>query len=557
MTAPRDFQPAPQDLQGTRQAASLLLLRDSPAGPEVLMLRRAERADDLRSGVWVFPGGVLDPVDVRLHARVTGADDAALSEDMGLAAGALDYVVAAIRESFEEVGVLLAGPGEAAQRAAQERDGCITGADFEALCQRHDLQLQGDALVYYSHWLTPPGIPKRFDTRFFVARMPGGQAAVADRGEAQEVAWFTPAAALESELKLLPVTRRTLMDLARAPDVDSVLDLARRQPPERCMMPRLGLGPKGVRPVLPDEWAWAEIGRLDPTGQGDVALDLQPLRAVPLSPRVTRLTCANGSVMTGPGTNTYLVRSPGSMEVAVIDPGPDDAHTEAHLQAVLAAAAPGRITRIFVTHTHKDHSPAAQRLRALTGAPVIGRVADHPEWQDATMQPDHVPANGEWFELGPDAHLQAVATPGHASNHVCWLLPQEQLLFTGDHVMQGSTVVINPPDGDMGAYFRSLEAMLALDLDWLAPGHGFLMPEPHAEVHRLLAHRRVREAKVMAALAAIGPATAEQLVPEVYGDVPVARHALAARSLTAHLLKLAAEGRAVRGDAEAIWQVVA
>jgi glyoxylase-like metal-dependent hydrolase (beta-lactamase superfamily II) len=357
---------------------------------------------------------------------------------------------------------------------------------------------------------------------------------------------LTPAEALDPAraLKLLPVTRETLKDLARFPGVAEAMAEAhaRRHPPR--VMPRLGRDAAGrVRPVLPHEWAYAEIARLDPPGLGNVCFELPPLQPVRLSDRVTRITCDNGSVMTGPGTNTYLVRAPGSAEVTVIDPGPDDDHTEAHLQAVLAAAEPGTVVQILVTHTHKDHSPAARRLAELTCAPVVGRIADHVQWQDAGFAPQHQPVHGERLQLGAGATLRAVATPGHASNHICWLLEEEGLLFTGDHVMQGSTVVINPPDGDMVAYLASLEAMLAIEgLQWLAPGHGFLMAAPQDEVRRLVAHRLAREAKVAAALREAGAASVEALVPVVYGDVPAARHAIAARSLLAHLHKLAHDG---------------
>lgn len=558
LAAPEPCLPPPDaDALGARQAATVVLLRDGAAGLEVLLLRRAERDGDLRSGVWVFPGGVLDPVDGQLAARCNGPDDAAWSRRMGLPQGAQRYAVAALRECFEEVGLLLAAGGDVAGALAQ-RHGCVSGADFAALCVRHDLVLDTAALVAHSHWLTPPGIAKRFDTRFFVARVPEGQEAQADEGEALELAWMTPAAALDPEarLKLLPVTRRTLQDLGRFARVQACLDEAAARTHFPRHMPRMGCSAQGqVRPVLPDEWAYAEIGRLDPAGRADICFELPPLRPVALSPRVTRITCHNGSVMTGPGTNTYLIRAPEGDEVTVLDPGPDDADTEAHLQAVLAAAAapregrPGRITRILTTHTHKDHSPAAARLQALTGAEVVGAVATHAEWQDAAFRPDRQPLDGERLSLGAGCTLRAVATPGHASNHVCWLLEEERLLFTGDHVMQGSTVVINPPDGDMAAYFASLQALLALELDWFAPGHGFLMADPHGEVRRLLAHRRAREAKVLAALQAQGgDVTAQALVPAVYGDVPVARHGIAARSLTAHLLKLQGEGQVRRLD---------
>ncbi|HSI61295.1 MAG TPA: MBL fold metallo-hydrolase [Ideonella sp.] len=553
-----DDTPLDRDLIGARKAASVLVLRDGAAGLEVLMLRRAERAGDARSGIWVFPGGVLDAVDAdpRLQARCLGDDEAAASARLGLPQGGLAYAVAALRECFEEVGLLFAEG--AVEGALAEQARTVSGEDFVALCERHGLRLQLDRFHYHSHWLTPPGSPKRFDTRFFAARAPAGQPAVADGGEAQELAWLTPAQALDPAAgrKLLHVTRRTLEDLARFADVDACLAeaAARRHPPR--MMPRLGRGPQGVRPVGPEEWAHAEIGKLDPEGRGDVWIDLQPLRPVRLSPRVARVTCANGSMMTGPGTNSYLVGEPGAAEVAVIDPGPSDAATEDHLQALIAAAAPARITRIFVTHTHKDHSPAALRLQALTGARLIGRVAAHPMWQDTSFQPEHAPQDDERFELGPTTTLQALATPGHASNHICWWLEQEQLLFTGDHVMQGSTVVINPPDGDMAAYLASLAQLLARpagEIEWFAPGHGFLMARPQDEMRRLIAHRLQREAKVAAALAQAGPSSVEALVPSVYGDVPPARHAMAARSLTAHLLKLQADGRALQA-ADGVWR---
>jgi glyoxylase-like metal-dependent hydrolase (beta-lactamase superfamily II) len=227
--------------------------------------------------------------------------------------------------------------------------------------------------------------------------------------------------------------------------------------------------------------------------------------------------------------------------------------------AALLAAAPGRITRVLVTHTHKDHSPAAAAIVAATGAATYGRVANHPEWQDTDFQPDHVLGDGDVLALGEGVTLRVLHTPGHASNHLCFLLEEEQLLFTGDHLMQGSTVVINPPDGDMAVYLRSLDKLLAFDLDWLAPGHGFLIDAPHAVVRKTIAHRLGREAKVLAALqslSATAPVDEDALVAAVYFDTPKALHAMALRSLRAHLLKLREDGRA-RGDAGSTWQAAA
>jgi glyoxylase-like metal-dependent hydrolase (beta-lactamase superfamily II) len=246
-------------------------------------------------------------------------------------------------------------------------------------------------------------------------------------------------------------------------------------------------------------------------------------------------------MMTGPGTNSYFIGAPGSDDWALLDPGPGDA---AHVQALLAAA-PGRITRILVTHTHKDHSPAAVAMREATGAPTMGRVADYPEWQDTDFQPQQVLADGDRLQLGEGVTLRVIHTPGHASNHLCYLLEEEKLLFTGDHLMQGSTVVINPPDGDMAVYIASLRRLLDEDLEWLAPGHGFLIDQPHAVVNKTIAHRLGREAKVLAALQAqAGPTSEAALVAAVYADTPKALHAMALRSLRAHLLKLRTDGRA-------------
>jgi glyoxylase-like metal-dependent hydrolase (beta-lactamase superfamily II)/8-oxo-dGTP pyrophosphatase MutT (NUDIX family) len=536
-----------------RRAASLLLLRDAAAGLEVLMLRRAEREGDLRSGAAVFPGGVLEPRDRDAHAFCTGTDDAALSARMGLPEGGLDYAVAALRECFEEVGLLLAD-GEFELGALQSwrhrlHDGQASMAE---LCASFGLTLPVGRLVYFSHWLTPPGVPKRFDTRFFAALAPAGQQAQADLGEAVELMWLTPAVALDPArgLKLLPVTQRTLQELARHGDAASALAAARAREHIAVTMPRLARAGGKPRIVLPDELPWAEIGRLDPDGRGDVAAELKPGVPVRLSAHVIRVTAPNPGPMTGPGTNSYLVGA-GEGEAGswtVIDPGPA---IDAHVQALLAAA-PGRITRILVTHTHRDHSPAAAALAAATGAPLWGRVAEHPEWQDSGFLPAHVPQHGERFDAAPGVVLRSVHTPGHASNHLCYLLEQERLLFTGDHVMQGSTVVINPPDGDMAAYLRSLTALLDEDLQWLAPGHGFLVAEPHAVLRALIAHRLKREAKVADALARLGPAPLAALLPAVYDDVPAALHPVAARSLSAHLIKLRGEG-AAREDGAGNW----
>jgi glyoxylase-like metal-dependent hydrolase (beta-lactamase superfamily II) len=570
--------PSPAQTRPPRAAATIVVVRDggedgeAGAGIEVLLSRRADRGDH-SSGAWVFPGGVVDAGDRHSHACCAGLDDAAASARLGLPEGGLDYYVAAVRECFEESGLLYAtGRDGAMVRLDDDAGGGVgngvgddkAGAELAAwrgplhrgertvgeMCREFGLQLALDRLVYLSHWLTPPAREKRFDTRFFLAAVPPAQTAAHDGTELVEQLWLRPADALARahELKLLTPTQKTLELLARFHSVKAALEWASAPREVLLTMPHVGSGSRGMRPVIPDEPAYAELGRLDPQGLGTASYELQPGVAVRLSPRLIRVTANNGSMMTGPGTNTYLVGGGAANEWAVIDPGPPD---DAHVDAILAAA-PGAIRWIFVTHTHKDHSPATVALQARTGARVHGRVADHPQWQDLSFAPDQHLAGGERFVLpGPDGEastLLAVHTPGHASNHICYLLEEEKLLFTGDHVMQASTVVINPPDGDMAAYIGSLRELCERDLEWLAPGHGFLMAQPQRAMQAIVAHRLRREAKVLDAVRAAGPASAQELLVKVYADVHERLHAMAMRSLTAHLLKLRDEASVVEVD---------
>jgi glyoxylase-like metal-dependent hydrolase (beta-lactamase superfamily II)/8-oxo-dGTP pyrophosphatase MutT (NUDIX family) len=463
-----------------------------------------------------------------------------------------------VRECFEEAGLLLAVDADGRVPTLQGDEGERIGAwraplhrgerTLAALCRAEGLRLAVDRLAYLSHWRTPVGQPKRFDTRFFVAEAPAGQVSAHDAGETVEQRWLTPAAALaeRAALKLMLPTLKTLELLARFDRAAALLAWARSPRTIAVIAPQLGSGSQGRRPVLPDEPAWAELRRIDPTGRGDAGYEIRPGVAVRLSPRVMRISANNGSVMTGPGTNTYLVGGGPRNEWAAIDPGPLD---ERHLEAVLAAA-PGPIRWILATHTHIDHSPGCASLAERTGAAVHGRIAAHPEWQDAGFAPQVRLQGGETLALD-GATLRVIHTPGHASNHLCYLLEEEKTLFTGDHLMQLSTVVINPPDGDMAAYLASLRSLLALELDWLAPGHGFLMAEPRRAIEAVIAHRLKREAKVLAALRELAPATADALLARVYDDVPERMHPVALRSLRAHLLKLRSDG--VAAEAAGAW----
>ncbi|HEY7889380.1 MAG TPA: MBL fold metallo-hydrolase [Steroidobacteraceae bacterium] len=266
---------------------------------------------------------------------------------------------------------------------------------------------------------------------------------------------------------------------------------------------------------------------------------IQPGVAIRLSRVVWRVTARNAGVMTGPGTNSYLIGA--GREWTILDPGPAD---DRHLQALLDAA-PGTVRYIVVTHTHEDHSPGSAPLKSSTGALLLGRKTSHHHWQDPTFVPDRELRHEDRLTLAAGATLRVVHTPGHASNHLCFLLEEERILFTGDHIIQGSTPVIDPPDGNMADYIAALQSLLREPLDYLAPGHGTLIPEPREAIQLLIQHRLHREAKVLAALTPL-PLALPTLVRRVYNDVSPQLHALAERSLLAHLLKLEAEGRARR-----------
>ena len=257
-------------------------------------------------------------------------------------------------------------------------------------------------------------------------------------------------------------------------------------------------------------------------------------QAVQISPLVQRITVNNPSILTGPGTNTYLV---GNKEIAVIDPGSDD---PIHIDAILKACS-GRLKWVLVTHTHPDHSPGAKALHEATGAELIGNLIED-EDQDPSFRPHRSFTHNEIFATD-EFRLRALLTPGHVENHVCYLLESEELLFSGDHLMEGTTVVIIPPHGDMKDYIDSLQLLLQYPIAAIAPGHGKLLRDPVREIQAVTRHRLMREAKVERVLSELKQGTLDSLTPPVYDDVDPARHKIARYSLWAHLLKLQRDGK--------------
>lgn len=542
-----------------RPAATILLLRQGPDGFEVLMTRRSATAS-FAPGAYVFPGGALDDADA--SERAVGVSIARASQSFEQRA----FTVASIREAFEELGVLLAyrADGSLADASDIARLDRSQDADFLGQIEAGGYRLAVDRVWWLCHWITDRDLPKRFDARFFVAEMPPSQTPHADEGEQFEPVWITPGKALErhaaGDFSMIFPTIRTLRRLAAHDNVAAVLAHCREERPLFVSSPRGGRLGKRVERFGEEDMEFGELELVAPDGQIVHDLGWQHDQAVPLLKHISRLTAPNPGMMTGPGTNTYIIGESGAF--AVIDPGPDDPR---HVERI-AALVGHDLKCILCTHAHPDHSPGAAYLKRLTGAPIMGRPwsprrraygnADSPagiEVEDAGFVPDRVVEDGERIAVG-DTTLLALHTPGHASNHLCFLIEEDGLLFSGDHINNGSTVVINPPDGNMSAYLGALERLLTMPLTFILPAHGHAIGFAHSAIRRLIAHRLGREKKVLRALGARGQASLAELLPAVYDDVKPALHPVASRSLLAHLEKLCDDGR-VTVDGET-WKVV-
>jgi glyoxylase-like metal-dependent hydrolase (beta-lactamase superfamily II) len=271
--------------------------------------------------------------------------------------------------------------------------------------------------------------------------------------------------------------------------------------------------------------------------------------AVQVAPGIRRVVAANASAFTFHGTGTYIV---GEGEVAVIDPGP---LRRDHFEALTKALAGETVAAILITHTHLDHSPLAASLKASTGAPTHGfgphgGAADGDaveEGADRDFVPDIALTDGDLVE-GPGWTFEAVHTPGHTSNHLCFAYREGNALFSGDHVMGWSTSVISPPDGDMAAYMASLEKLLRREEAVYYPTHGNPIRDPKAHVESFIAHRLDREAQILACLER-GLDTVVEMVPAMYREVPQHLHPAAARSVLAHLIRMVDDGRVRCPDA--------
>ena len=543
MPRPSQLLHPPREPALPRPAATVLLLRDTPGGIEVLMTRRSPTASFV-PGAYVFPGGGIDAADAAAHAlatrRPTQSDEH------------LTQAIAAIRESFEELGVLIARrvdgtPATAGDVAALDRH-----APLATQCAARGLLLAAADVFVLARWITDRDLPRRFDVPFLVARMPEGQTPVADEAEQFEPVWVRPRDALArhaaGDFFIIFPTIRTLERLQRHATVDAVLAACAGDKPLWTSCPRGGLLAGKEERYMEHEPPYGELALVCPGGQLLHALDWQSEQPVPLLRNVQRLTAPNPGFMTGPGTNSYLVGDPRTGYVA-IDPGPADA---AHVERLWRAAG-GDIRAIVCTHSHPDHSPGARPLQALCdGRPPILGLPSQPTARAASeFTPDRSLQNQELITLsgrGPEGEithtLRVIHTPGHAANHLCLLLQEDGLLFSGDHILNGSTTVVDPPDGDMTAYLDSLDkldaACAAHGADFIAPAHGHVLGSARAVIAHLKQHRLAREAKVLAVMRADPGGTMDDWVARAYDDVPPRVWPVAKRSLLAHVERIQA-----------------
>ncbi|MGV3570942.1 MAG: MBL fold metallo-hydrolase [Ramlibacter sp.] len=522
-----------------RPAATVLLLRDGPQGVEVLMTRRSPTAS-FAPGAYVFPGGGIDAADAQAHAlaarRPTQPDDR------------LTQAIAAIRESFEELGVLLARhadgrPVDAADIAALDRH-----APFAAQCRDRGLVLAADAVYVLAHWVTDRDLPRRFEVPFLVARMPEGQSPVADEAEQFEPVWVRPADALarhkEGSFFIIFPTIRTLERLEQFTSVDAVLAACASEQPLWTSCPRAGLLNGAEARYMEHESPYGELAMVCPDGQMLHPLEWHVDQPVPLLKNLVRLTAPNAGVMTGPGTNSYIVGDPDTGYI-VVDPGPNEPE---HIERLWRATG-GDVRLIVCTHSHADHSPGARPLQALCRTkPAIVGLPSAPTARPASeFTPDRAAVDGEVLAVsggGRSHSLKVLHTPGHAANHLCLVLLEDGLLFSGDHILNGSTTVVDPPDGDMTAYLDSLDRLSAAcdehDIGFILPAHGYVLGFARQAIAMLKSHRLAREARVVAAMRERPSGTLEDWVELAYADVPPRMWPVAKRSLLAHVQRIEA-----------------
>jgi glyoxylase-like metal-dependent hydrolase (beta-lactamase superfamily II)/8-oxo-dGTP pyrophosphatase MutT (NUDIX family) len=485
-------------------------------GTEVWWVRRSAELPFM--GGWhAFPGGGLSRADaaVPVAGAPAGAGEGppalgfpeSLLEDPGpdLVPG---LVAAALRELFEESGLLLASPPPSpTERARAQRAVLAKEKTFAAILTELGVTLDASRLVWAGRWTTPPFAPVRFDNRFFLLEWPAGETMQPEviPGELAEGEWIAPGAALA----------RCREDALAAPPILHILE------------------------VLAQDGPVTGLARLrDPA-----ETNLGPLRRIEMRPGVLMLPLATHTLPPAFTTNAYLL---GTGEAVLVDPGsPLDAENE-RLERALTAVRERlgrRVTAIWLTHHHPDHIGGVERLRRFLGVPVLahsataerlaGRIA-----VDGTLQ------DGERIVLAgePPFPVRVIHTPGHARGHLCFLAEAHGSVLAGDLVAGLGTIVVDPPEGDMDAYLASLDKLAALSPRTLFPAHGPAIQDAVGKLREYIAHRLWREERVAAAWER-GLRTPNEMLATVYDDVPKEAHPLAERQILAHLDRLRKVGR--------------
>jgi glyoxylase-like metal-dependent hydrolase (beta-lactamase superfamily II)/8-oxo-dGTP pyrophosphatase MutT (NUDIX family) len=489
----------------------VLLVRYAPH-LEVYWVERAASLAYL-GGFYAYPGGRVGPEDAEV--TVAGVDNP-------------DEVIrraAAARELFEEIGVLLAKPAltssspgfpEGERRLELRADVLDGSLSFAAMLAGYGLEVDGEAFVPAGRWISPPFTPRGFDTVFYLALWPGGEEPRVVPGELSRGEWVAPAEAMrrwhEGKVLLASPTRCGMTELARA---STELDQVAK-----------------ALAALPE----AQGGDVD---------------RIEVTPGVVMAPLPSTTIPPATHTNCLIV---GEGECLLVDPGTDDPQALDGLERLLRSLEGRRVVAIAVTHRHRDHTAGAAEMRRRLGVPLLA----HPLLA-GELKADRALEDGEVLTLaargGKPWHVRALFTPGHTRDHVVFHEPDRGIVIAGDLVSGLSTVVIDPPDGDLAAYMHSVERVAALNAHALFPGHGPPTGGVRSRLLSLLEHRRDRERRVIDALRKIPQATIESLLPVVYIDVPESQWKWARRSLLAHLLALEARGAARHeGETEsAIW----
>jgi ribonuclease/clavin/mitogillin len=481
--------PEPPPPPEPRVAAAVILWRDGPAGRELYWVQRAG-ALRFAGGFYAFAGGRLDEADQRVAVPGLEGESAALA-------------ACAAREIFEETGILLtagAAPPAEARRAARRAllDGALRFGDF---LSRHGLAVDSERLLPAGRWITPVQFPVRYDARVYLARLPEGEQAEIWPGELTGGEWIAAAEAVRrwdsGEVLLHPPNLWGIQCLARA-GPPACLDLLRAPPDTEAFVTRRIEFQRGVF--------------------------LAALRTPTLPPATH--------------TNCWLL-DVGGGSLALIDPGSPWPEEQARLEQVLADLAADGLApaEIWITHAHADHVggiAALLRRHGLTVRAHPDAAARLPAGTGTTLPLEE----GELLR----GRFRALHTPGHARGHVAFLDERTGALFAGDMVSTLSTIVIDPPEGDMAEYLRSLERLRAADPRTLFPAHGSPTQGASEKLDAYLAHRREREAQVLEAVAT--PGLLEEVTARAYQDTPASVLPVAARSCLASLEKLAREGRA-------------